>query len=159
MFARGQKRKLRGLGIDTYDSIQAQVEFENGATITFDSSWILPEQFEAVVNQGIRLVGTEGMVEVDSQDRGARSCFADTGMQTDNLGFLQQTTGLGAETMWRGYGIECIADFARNVAFLTKAGSADDLPGTTATGEDGLAATRIASAAEKSLQTGRPAEA
>jgi predicted dehydrogenase len=157
VFARGQKRKLAGLGIDTYDSVQAQVEFANGAVVTFDTSWILPDRFEAIVNQGIRLVGTEGIMEVDSQDRGARSCFAATGMETHNLGFLRETTDRHGNTAWLGYGIEPIADFADNVAFLKDGGTLEDLRGVFATGEDGLAATRIACAAEESLRTGQPA--
>jgi predicted dehydrogenase len=158
VFARGQRRKLTALGVETYDSVQTQVEFQNSAVVTFDSSWILPEGFEAVVNQGIRLVGTQGVMEVDSQDRGARACFSDAGMQTYNLGFMQQTTGRGGRSLWRGYGIECIADFADNIAFLREGGQAADLPPTAATGEDGLEATKIACAAEESLRTGMPVE-
>lgn len=156
VFARGQKRKLAALGIDTYDSVQAQVEFQNGAVVTFDTSWILPDQFEAIVNQGIRLVGTEGIMEVDSQDRGARSCFSSTGMQTHNLGFLRETTDKHGNTIWLGYGIESIADFAHNLAFLRSGGKLQDLRGVFATGEDGLEVTKIAAAAEESLRTGQP---
>jgi len=157
VFARGQKRKLAGLGIDTYDSVQAQVEFANGAVVSFDTSWILPERFEAIVNQGIRLVGTEGLMEVDSQDRGARSCFSSEGMRTHNLGFLRETTDKQGHTAWLGYGIESIADFAHNVAFLKGGVRLADLRGVFATGEDGLQVTRIACAAEESLRTGQPA--
>ena len=156
VFARGQKKKLASLGVNTYDSIQAQVEFRNGAVVTFDTSWILPDKFEAVVNQGVRLVGTEGIMEVDSQDRGARSCFADEGMKTHNLGFLRETTDKRGNTVWLGYGIESIADFAHNVAFLKNGGKLDELRGVFATGADGLEVTRIACAAEQSLRTGQP---
>jgi predicted dehydrogenase len=156
VFARGQKKKLVGLGVDTYDSVQAQVEFENGAVVTFDTSWILPDKFEAIVNQGIRLVGTEGMMEVDSQDRGARSCFSDEGMRTHNLGFLREGTDKAGNTVWSGYGIESIADFAHNVAFLKNGGKLDDLRGVFATGVDGLEVTKIACGAETSLRTGGP---
>jgi predicted dehydrogenase len=157
VFARGQKKKLAGLGIDTFDSVQAQVEFDNGAVVTFDTSWILPEKFEAIVNQGIRLVGTEGIMEVDSQDRGARSCFSTTGMQTHNLGFLREGRDKRGDTTWYGYGIESIADFAYNVAFLKDGGKLDQLRGVFATGADGLEVTRIACAAEASLGSGQPA--
>jgi len=156
VFARGQKKKLVGLGIDTFDSVQAQVEFQNGAVVTFDTSWILPEKFEAIVNQGIRLVGTEGIMEVDSQDRGARSCFSTTGMQTHNLGFLREGSDKRGNTMWSGYGIESIADFACNVAFLKDGGKLDQLRGVFATGADGLEVTKIACAAETSLRSGQP---
>jgi len=154
VFARGQKRKLVALGVDTYDSVQAQVEFMNGAVVTFDTSWILPEQFEAIVNQGLRLVGTEGMIEVDSQDRGARSCFARMGMQTHNLGFLRETTDRSHASTWLGYGIESIADFGENVAFLLAGGKLEQLAGRYPTGRDGLAVTKIACAVDQSLRSG-----
>jgi predicted dehydrogenase len=157
VFARGQKHKLASLGVDTYDSVQAQVEFENGAVVTFDTSWILPDQFEAIVNQGIRLVGTEGMMEVDSQDRGARSCFSSTGMQTHNLGFMRQTTDRHGRTTFQGYGIESITDFISNVGFLRDGGALAALAGRYASGRDGLAVTRIACGIEESLRTGQAA--
>ena len=154
-FARGQKQKLVSLGVDTYDSVQAQVEFANGAVVTFDTSWILPDQFEAIVNQGIRLVGTEGIMEVDSQDRGARSCFASEGMRTHNLGFMRQTTDRAGRTLFQGYGIESITDFVSNVAFLLDGGSLASLAGRYASGRDGLEVTRIACGAVESLRTGQ----
>ncbi|NMB95442.1 MAG: Gfo/Idh/MocA family oxidoreductase [Clostridiaceae bacterium] len=70
VYATGLKKKLAGMGIDTYDFISARFEYEDGKTITVDSSWIIPNSFSSIVNQQIRLVGTEGMQEVDSQDRG-----------------------------------------------------------------------------------------
>jgi predicted dehydrogenase len=155
VFARGQKRKLVGLGVDTYDSVQAQVEFQNGAVVTFDTSWILPDEFEAIVNQGIRLVGTEGIMEVDSQDRGARSCFSSEGMMTHNLGFMRQTTDRSGRTIFLGYGIESITDFASNVAFVLGGGTPGALSGRYASGRDGLEVTRIACAVDESLRTGQ----
>jgi predicted dehydrogenase len=159
VFARGQKTKLTGLGIDTYDSVQAQVEFDNGAVVTFDTSWILPDGFEAIVNQGLRLVGTEGVIEVDSQDRGARSCLSeDGGMRTYNLGFMREETDRGGQAVYQGYGIESIADFAENVAFILDGGSLADLAGRYPDGHDGLEVTRIACAVEKSIAAGRVVE-
>ena len=158
-YARGQKRRLVEMGIDTYDSIQAQVEFQNGAVVTFDTSWILPDRFEAIVNQGLRLVGTEGLIEIDSQDRGARSCLtADGGMRTYNLGFMQDLTSREGETTYRGYGIESIADFAENIAHILEGGSLGDLVGSYPDGRDGLEVTRIACAVEESIASGRAVE-
>jgi len=41
------------------------VEFERGAVVTFDLSWILPESFESIVNQDFRLVEEKGIIEYD----------------------------------------------------------------------------------------------
>ncbi len=78
VWAQGRKGRLRELGVDTFDSVTAMVEFDNGASVCFDTSWILPDGFPAVVNQGIRLVGTHGLLECDSQDRGTWTCSTET---------------------------------------------------------------------------------
>ena len=158
VYASGSKKKLASLGIDTYDYVQAKVEFAGGATFTVDCSWILPDGFETIVNQGIRVVGSEGIMEIDSQDRGARSCFTSEGMATYNLGFFKEAQDKRGETVYSGYGIVSIQDFALNVAHVVQGGSLGDLAGTYADGDDGLQVTKIAEGAQRSLQTGQVVE-
>ena len=158
VYASGSKKKLASLGIDTYDAVQTKVEFADGATFAVDSSWVLPDGFEAIVNQGLRVVGIEGIMEVDSQDRGARSCFSVGGMATYNLGFFKEAKGRTGESVYCGYGITSIQDFALNVAHVLGGGSLADLAGTYADGNDGLQATRVAEGAHRSLATGRVVE-
>ena len=80
VYATGTKNTLlKDYGVDTYDCVNAKVDFVNGASFVFDTSWILPKGFEAVVNQAVRIVGTKGVFECDSQDRGSRSCIASRG--------------------------------------------------------------------------------
>lgn len=146
---------LKDHGIDTYDCVNAKVDFANGAAFAFDTSWILPKGFEAVVNQGLRLVGTKGVFECDSQDRGSRSCIDPEGMATYNNNFKRETVDRNGRRLFRGYGIESIEDFAGNVAFLASGGRLEELKGVWASGEDGLEVTRIAAAVHESLKTGR----
>ena len=146
---------LKDHGIDTYDCVNAKVDFVNGAAISFDTSWVLPKGFEAIVNQGLRLVGTKGLFECDSQDRGTRSCIAGEGMATYNNNFKRESVDRSGRKVFRGYGIESIEDFAGNVAFLAGGGRLADLKGVWASGADGLEATRIAVAVHESLATGR----
>lgn len=156
VYATGKKWKLKSLGIDTYDSVSAIVEFRNGTTVTFDVSWILPEKFEAIVNQGLRLVGEKGILECDSQDRGTRVCFEDQGMMTYNLGFLSEGRDKFGRVEYSGYGIESIADFVYNLDYLEKGGCLKDLASSiSGLGKDGLEATRIAVAVHQSLKTGK----
>jgi predicted dehydrogenase len=156
VYATGTKDTLlEDYGIDTYDCINAKVDFENGAAFAFDTSWVLPAGFEAVVNQGIRIVGTKGLFECDSQDRGTRSCIAGEGMATYNNSFKRESIDRRGRKVLGGYGIESIEDFAGNVAFLAKGGRLADLKGVWASGEDGLEATRIAVAVHESLESGR----
>ncbi len=150
VYATGRKRKLVALGIDTYDSIQAKVEFDNGAHVTFDTSWVLPEGFEAIVNQGIRLVGTEGLIECDSQDRGMRSVTTADGQATHNYGFIRERTDQHGRTIFEGYGIESIQHFGHLVNAIVSGTSLDDLEDYP-TGSDGLEATRIAAGVHESV--------
>lgn len=157
VFAKGKKLKLKSLGVDTYDSVSTMVEFENGAVVTFDLSWILPENFESVVNQGFRLVGEKGIMECDSQDRGTRIAFEDTQSSTYNPVFISESpdkrTG---KTRYSGYGIESIADFVYNMEFLSKGGRPEELEGgITGLGEDGIEITKIAVAVHRSLESGK----
>jgi predicted dehydrogenase len=156
VYATGTKNTLlRDHGIDTYDCVNAKVDFENGAAFVFDTSWVLPKGFEAVVNQAIRVVGTKGIFECDSQDRGTRSCLRGEGMATYNNNFKREELDKAGRKRLRGYGVESIEDFASNVAFLKKGGSVHDLKGCWASGEDGLEVTRIAVAVHESMKTGR----
>jgi len=158
VYATGVKKKLKSLGIDTYDSISAKIVFESGATFAVDTSWILPDNFEAIVNQGIRMVGSEGMMEVDSQNRGAESCFSDEGMATYNLGFFKEGTDKWGRPHFSGYGIESIQDFAENVRFILEGGELSKLKGKYADGYDGLEVTKIAVGVHKSLESGQIVE-
>ncbi len=154
--ALGNKVKLKGdFDVDTYDHVSVQVEYYGGATCAFDASWILPKGFEAIVNQGIRLVGTEGMWECDTQYRGSRSVTTEEGMRTWNNNFLRKEYDKHGHPYYKGYGIESIADFIANVEALQQGVSLSDLKGTYPDGEAGLEATKIAEAAHISLAEDR----
>lgn len=156
VYATGAKQKLAGMGIDTYDAVQAHVAFDNGANITFHNSWILPDNFEAVVHQGVKLVGTEGIFECDSQYRGGRGCLKGEKMRTWNLGIKYRERDKRNAIRWRGYFYSSIADFAENLMFLEDGGALQELEGLYPSGRDGLAITQIACAAHDSIAEGRP---
>jgi len=156
VYATGVKKKLASLGVDAWDSISIAVKMERDISFQCQVSWILPDAFEAIVNQGIRVVGTEGIMEVDSQDRGAASCFAaDNRMATHNLGFFRESKDKAGRTIFGGYGIDAIADFADNLSFLLEGGDLADLAGKYPDGTDGLEATKIVAGAHESLESGR----
>ena len=107
-------------------------------------------QFEAVVNQGLRLVGSEGILELDSQDRGLRYCSSSDGTVTPNPGaFFSEESPFGQQV--RGYFVDAIKDFVLNVLFLKSGGSLKQLEGRYPSGHDGLRATQVAEAVEKSI--------
>ena len=158
VYASGSKRKLRDLGMDAWDSLQAKVDFEGGVALSLDTSWVLPQGFEAVVNQGIRLVGTEGIMEVDSQDRGASACLRDGTQETLNLGFCLKREDKWGTTRYEGYGYESIADLVDNIAFINSGGTLDQLAGKYPDGTDGIEVTRIICAIHESAQSGKLVE-
>lgn len=155
VYAKARKEKLaKELGIDAWDSVSAHVTFQNGAQFAFQTSWVLPRGFEAVVNQGVRLIGTGGLWEVDSQSRGSQSCLESAGMQTWNSNANREYEDPQGRPRLGGYVIESIENFARNVAFLKQGGALADLAGHYPSGEDGREATRIAEAVHRSVETG-----
>ena len=155
VYATGSKKTLLpDYGIDMLDSASALITFKNGTAFNLDVCWVLPRGFESGVNQGMRIVGTKGMWEVDSQYRGDRSCTESEGMRTWNKNYMREETDKQGRTIYRGYGIESIADFAYNVKFLQEGGSLEELAGKYPSGEDGLEVTRICAGIMKSIETG-----
>lgn len=56
----GHEGVLTARGIDTYDVVQGQVKFANGAFATFESGWIYPNTFPTIVDSFVEVIGTRG---------------------------------------------------------------------------------------------------
>jgi len=155
VFATGQKVKLVSQGVDAFDSIQATVVYANEAVITYHTAWILPGQFPSIVNQGFRLIGSEGIVEVDTQQRGTESCFtSEPLMKTHNSGFIYTIEKRDGSPHYKGYGIESIQHFANNVNYLDSGGRLADLEGRYPSGEEAHEVTKVVEAIHTSLAKG-----
>lgn len=152
--AHGARGKLRSIGIDTWDSIQAVLEFENGAVIPIQVCWILPERFEAVVNQGTRFVGTDGILEMDTQDRGFRGCTGESPTATYNVYSAHTSVASDGSDLHSGYFVEPVKEFMRLVGRIREGATPSDFAGHYPDGRDGLEATRIALAVHESLARG-----
>ncbi len=63
----------REQGLDTPDTMVFLVKFDNGASATLESSWILPESYPRVVDLQIEVIGERGMVQHDFIEQGLRS--------------------------------------------------------------------------------------
>lgn len=72
VYAVGTKQKLAGMGIDTFDSIQAVVSFEDDTHATFTSSWVLPESMPLIYDFKYEIIGEEGALYVDLADQMVR---------------------------------------------------------------------------------------
>lgn len=154
VFAHGNKVKLKAMGIDTYDHVSAQVVYDNDATITFHASWILPGNFPSIVNQQIRLVGSEGICEIDSQDRGMLTSYAgETASQVHNP-FSKTDPDDPYGMPMGGYTCESILHFVRILKKLYAGQSLQDLQGQYPNGSEALTATILCETIHRSLQSG-----
>ena len=155
VYATGHRRKLKSVGVGTWDAIQTHVTFEGDIQFTIHVSWILPEEFEAIVDQGLRIIGTEGRTELDGQYLGVRHCFNGEGMTTENFEFYHETVREDGGIRYSGYGIDSIAEFCDRLNDLLAGASLKDLEGKYASGSEALEVVRIAEAAHRSARTGR----
>ena len=157
VYASGIKKKLVSMNIDTYDSLQSKFEYENGASVTVDASWIIPNNFTSSVNQQIRLVGSEGMQEVDTQDRGIVASYSSdpTSLVLNPMGkYFEERPFVG--TTPRGYTIESMLYFLQLVAMIKEGKSSiKSLEGFYPTGKEALVSTQMCAAAHESAKQGK----
>jgi predicted dehydrogenase len=154
-------------GIDTFDAMQVNVQYDNGMSVQYVNAWINPADFEGPVNQEVEIVGTKGRVFVDQQDRGMRSTITGKGTRTHNPHFQAEVSRAGCvnDRVCIGYGKDSLIaglDAASRVAL----GLADraSLAGTYPDAESALsgvaileAASRVATANQAHLAAGRGA--
>jgi predicted dehydrogenase len=104
----GQKKYLPSRGINAYDAIQVRVDYANGMSINFHNNWITPNDFEGPVNQGHEIVGVQGKVESDQQDRGFRWWNQGGGSRTANNHFTREVKRPDGSSTYIGYGVDSL---------------------------------------------------
>ncbi len=104
----GQKKRLVRDGINAYDAVQVRVDFANGMSINFHNNWITPPDFEGPVNQGHEIVGADGKVESDQQNRGFRWWNKGGGSRTSNNHFTRDVKRPDGSQAYIGYGVDSI---------------------------------------------------
>ncbi|MBI4556208.1 MAG: Gfo/Idh/MocA family oxidoreductase [Candidatus Hydrogenedentes bacterium] len=151
LYAVGQKVKLRQeFGLDAFDSVQVKVLFDNGMSIDFINSWIIPNEFEGPVNQESQILGTRGVVESDSQYRGLRYTEGGVGTQTRNTHFTRDVLREDGSHVYVGYGVDSLVVCVEKVAemkFLGK--SLEDIQGTYPDAEEARLSVLIVHAARE----------
>jgi len=138
VFARGTKRVLKGMGIDAYDAVQASVQFDR-AFVTFETCWIVPNSFPAVVDNRLTLYGSKGCIEVDG-----RSPVAISSDRHKNPFSSHAITRYGKP----------FAQYYESVRYFADCVAANRDPEPS--GHDGLMATAMIEAAVLSMREGRP---
>ncbi|MFV0335227.1 MAG: Gfo/Idh/MocA family protein [Tropicimonas sp.] len=157
VLASGYKGKLESMGLaGAWDSIQAKVEYEGGFSVNYDLSWILPKSFPTIVNQGIHIVGEEGMAEVDSQDRGYLSAYSRHAASVvanpfSSLEYEHPIFGTATE----GYTFTSMSYFIDILNALDSGHSLASLKGSYPDGHAALVSTRIGEAVARSILSGQ----
>jgi predicted dehydrogenase len=151
LHAVGQKVKLRNEhDLDAFDAAQVKVTFDNGMSIDFVNSWIIPDAFEGPVNQESQVFGTHGVVESDSQFRGLRYTDTPNGTQTRNTHFTRDVMREDGSMAYVGYGVDSLVVCIEKVAelkFLDK--TLGDIKGTYPDAEEGRLSALIIHAARE----------
>ncbi len=138
VYACGHKGLLTSRGVDTYDTVTAMLQFENGCTWTVENSWIVPNGFAKADDSCTSILCENGLLRVDSQRRGVEF-FDEKKGYTPNISFMQENGGRLV-----GFGIDPLRDFVRCIQT-----GEPFLAGLT----DGLHAELIAEAVTKSVET------
>ncbi len=90
--------------INTWDSMDVAVTYEDGMRGDYNNNWINPAEFEGAVNQEIEVYGTLGRGIVDQQDRGYRETIIGDGSRTRNPAFGGRIRHEGGQLELFGYG-------------------------------------------------------
>jgi len=90
--------------VDTFDSMQVKVTYDDGMEALYVNAWVNPADFEGPVNQEIKVFCTRGHAFMDQQDRGLRYCIAGEGSRTTNPFFNGLTPRYEPFDEMKGYG-------------------------------------------------------
>ncbi|MGI6578980.1 MAG: Gfo/Idh/MocA family protein [Saccharofermentanales bacterium] len=141
VYASGFKKKLIEMGIDTYDSISALVNFENSTTGIFSSTWILPESMPVVADQKYDVFCDKEAITIDLMPQMLSLCSDQYSLPrvlgTPVYGKLNAPPSL------------MLNDFVSNIY---------NDEGTLANEDDGRVNTIIIEAIHRSLELGQPVE-
>ena len=118
---------------DTWDSTQLRLiyDYDDGRQAAFDihTSWVTPDNFPGYVEQEVQFRFDNGVWSGHSRKRGVELTVEDktpTAMKTSiNNHYHGEFLEPWGERAQRGYGVEVIGQFLREVAYVEHGGSAD----------------------------------
>lgn len=155
--ATGQFGWLKEQGLNTYDSVQATVEWRAPSghlfTSVFLTNWIDPRATSALSDQRIKVIGTKGRFESDQKRRGIQIVSDDGGIEEPNPDFCLPYSPPGSSAVeFRGYGIESVTTFLRDVDAITRREiTPASLDGQRPTFREAVVSTAVIEAANASL--------
>ena len=142
VYAISGMKVLKKMGIETPDFYQYVIKFKNGAVVTMENSWVLPETLPTIVDFKAEFVFTEGCIYIDPIQHGAFKKFTKDGWSYPDiivgpLSIQGRRVGFAKESI--SHFVDCIAK--------------DRVP--LVTGRDGLEVTRILCAVIESAEKKR----
>lgn len=140
VYATGVKKKLAAADIDTFDSVEAILTYEDGTSGVFTTTWVLPESYPVVADQKMMIVGEKSSVNIDLCEQMVKMAAPERFQNPRILGTpVNGRLNAPPAHMLNGY-----------IDVLEKGGT------PLATEEDGLKNTRIIAAIHESIRTGQP---
>jgi predicted dehydrogenase len=140
VFATGRKTILKELGVDTYDSIQAQLIFEDSFA-TIDTSWIVPPSWPGL-DFYIDILGSEGKMVLEPTKGNLNICSDKFSWPfiSGRQDAFENMFGFFREPII--HFIDCVRDGTECIVGV----------------DDGLAVTKIIVAIEESIKSGKVVE-
>jgi len=131
-------------GTNTPDFFEATLEFRKGGVAVMENTWILPDTQPNIVDLKCEVLGSEGAMYTDISHHRALEKYTPDKVNYPDILVSTEIYGKAA-----GFGIESIRHFVDCVVN-------DKQP--LVTGEDGLRATQVIRAMEKSANSGKPVQ-
>jgi predicted dehydrogenase len=145
VFSVSRRGVLSGRGVETADVHLSTLEFSKGTAIVMENSWILSPDNPMTYDFKLEFVGDKGQIQADPSHNGAVRRLTGNGLKYSDLLGITPT----GDTRIGGFVLEAIAQFVDAVL--------DDAP-LLANVDDGLAATRVLAAIERSVASGQPVD-
>jgi predicted dehydrogenase len=128
----------KAMGIDTNDYYLSTIEFANGTIVTMENSWILPQGLPTVFEFYAKIVGTKGMIKIDTSHNGCVQVYDQCNAAYPDVLCLTESGG-----KLTGFNVNSIRHFIDCIRH-------DQEP--SASVEDGLAVTKVLADIEKSAR-------
>ena len=152
VMATGQQSLLKSHKVETFDSIQAVVEWQLPSKKKFTSilstNWIDPERTTAMSDQKIKVIGSKGRYESDQKNRGVQ-LVTDKGVEDINPYFSKMYLDTDDKYYISGYGPNSITQF---ILDTKKHMSGKKVKTEVPTFNDALISTAVIEAVDKSLR-------
>lgn len=146
VYGQSRRRALREEhGVDTPDFYLTTLEFDNGAVIVMENSWVMQDGEPVIFDYRMELYGSQGSVKVNAAHNGAL-----VKVTPQKVNHLDTLFGTAVHGKFIGGAVEAIHYFIDHVVVKNEE--------PMVTGEDGLRATQVLAAIEKSVETGQPVE-